>query len=113
MPAPKGNKNALKHGIYSSFIAVVDDKELKPMAHDNTRDELAYARVRLKHASQERDKCKDPEIILKWDLACRHWIEIIAGIISRNVDKRESETSIFTSLLDAVRAANDKQHVVR
>ncbi len=71
------------------------------------------ARSRLADAIDRRDKAQDDESRLKWDYAARHWTEIIDGMISRNVQKGETETTIFTSLLDAVRAANDKQHVKR
>ena len=113
MPGAKGNKNALKHGIFSQFIAVVDDDKLQGMANDSNKAELAYARTRLKEAQIERDKAKDDETKLRWDYACRHWTEIVDTMIFRNMNKGETEVMIFQTLLDAVRAANDKQHVVR
>lgn len=113
MPAKKGNKNALKHGIYAKFIAVVDDEEMAGMSDDSPRDELALARVRLKAALEVCKDAKDIKDKLSWDYACRHWTEIIAGMKARNVEKRQTENAVFTTLLDAVRAANDKQHVLR
>jgi hypothetical protein len=34
-------------------------------------------------------------------------------MLFRNVNKGETEIMVFETLLDAIRAANDKQHVVR
>jgi len=107
----KGNKNAYKHGIYSSFIATADEPSLKNMKPDNNRDEIAYARTRLAAAHRELKKCTDPDQQIKWDYACRHWTEIIVTAISHNTNRPITEFQIFTTLLDAVRAANDKQQV--
>jgi len=112
MPGKKGNKNALKHGIFSKFIAVVDDKEMAKMSNDRNMDELAYARVRLAAATSELETATG-EDKLKWDYACRHWTEIIGSLLNNNVNKGQTEAMIFESLIDAVRAANDKQHVHR
>lgn len=109
----KGNKNALKHGIFSKFIAVADDAEMKGMSLDKNNDEVAYARVKLAEATYERDHAKDSETKLKWDYACRHWTEIIINALDKNVNRGQTEAMIFESLIDAIRAANDKQNVRR
>lgn len=110
----KGNKNAVKHGIYAKFIAVADtENALDEMKNDSNNAELALARTRLADATQRREDAKDDKERLAWDYACRHWTEIIDGMIYRNVNKGETQTMIFNSLLDAIRAANDKQNVAR
>lgn len=112
-PKP-GNKNAQKHGIYSQFIAVIDNAEaLETMSGENNRAELAYARSRLVNAQTEYKNALAAEDKLKWDYACRHWTEIIDGMISRNVKKGETEHMIFQSLIEAIRAANDSQKIVQ
>lgn len=107
----KGNKNALKHGIYSKFIAVADSEILEKMKNDANKDEIALARTRLADAISHRDKAADEDTKLKWDYACRHWTEIIDSMLFHNKKQGETEVMIFTSLLEAVRAANDKQSV--
>lgn len=121
MSGKKGNKNALKHGIFSKFTAVIDtDDQLEKMSTDKNTAELAYARARLAAAQKELDnagaKYKTPAGIwidpkIQWDAACRHWTEIIGRLINNNVNKGETETMVFESLMEAVRAANDKQKV--
>lgn len=109
----KGNKNAEKHGIFSKFIAVVDtDKELEGMKNNRNHAELAYARTRLKNAQEEYDNAKDTKEQLAWDYACRHWTEIIETMIYHNREQRETEKTIWQSLEEAIRAANDKQGVL-
>jgi hypothetical protein len=112
MAPKKGNKNALKHGIFSQFVTVIDDEQMADMATDSNKAELAYARTRLKEAQLILNTC-DPKDKLAWDYACRHWTEIIDNMLFRNVNKGETEIMVFETLLDAIRAANDKQHVVR
>lgn len=110
----KGNKNALKHGIFSKRIAVVENLDgLDEMSSDNNSAELAHARAMLADASDRRNKSATDEDRLKWDYACRHWSEVVDNMIYRNINKGATEVMIFESLLDAVRAANDKQKVKR
>jgi hypothetical protein len=110
----KGNKNALKHGIFSKRIAVVENiEELDRMSNDSNTAELAHARAMLADASDRRYKSATDADRLQWDYACRHWSEVISNMIYRNVNKGETEVMVFESLLQAVRAANDKQKVQR
>lgn len=110
----KGNKNAEKHGIFSKFIAVIDDENLiEGMSSEKNTAELAYARSRLANANKKYNEATSNDARIQWDYACRHWTEIIGNLIKANRDQRESEKAIFETLLDAVRAANDKQHVQR
>ena len=108
MPAKKGNKNALKHGIYSRFIAVNDTGDMAGMSPDNTRDELSIARVRLVNALKEFDKAQGDDRV-KWDYACRHWVEVINALISTNKNQVNTEVMVFTTAMDAIRALHDKK----
>lgn len=113
--AKKGNTNALKHGIFAKRIKVVADiEQLDSMSNDSNEAELAHARAMLADASDRRNKQGITNVNrLQWDYACRHWSEVIDGMIFRNAHKGETELMIFTTLLEAVRASNDKQHVSR
>lgn len=112
--ARKGNKNALKHGIFSKRIAVVEHLDgLDEMSSDNNSAELAHARAMLADASDRRNGSKNDDDRIRWDYACRHWSEVIDAMIYRNINKGATEVMIFESLLEAVRAANDKQGVRR
>jgi len=114
MPAPKKNKNALKHGIFAKRITVVANlEELDGMSNDSNVAELAHARAMLADSSDRRTVALTDANRLQWDYACRHWSEVIDGMIYRNLNKGETELMIFNSLLDAARAANDKQNVRR
>ena|SRR3990167_684272 len=119
MPGKKGNKNALKHGIFAQFIAVSEDQQLAKMSNDKNNAELAYARVRLAAAQKALDNAEEYQLRdgtrkddrLQWDFACRHWTEIIGRLLQNNINKGETEAMIFETLMQAVRAANDKQNV--
>ena len=112
MSGKKGNKNAYKHGIYTKFIAVIDDEEMADMPLNNNKHELAVARVNLAHAIEERDKASGDDVI-KWDGQICRYLEIIGTYIFGNRDAPEVERTIYTSWLDALRTANDKQNVKR
>ena len=112
--AKKGNKNALKHGIFSKRIAVIENIEgLDAMLNNENFAELAHARAMLADSSDRRAKAKDDEERVRWDYACRHWSEVVDNMIYRNKNTSSTELLIFETLLEAVRAANDKQKVKR
>lgn len=109
--APKGNKNAFRHGIFTKFISLIDDREMAQMAVDNSMDELALARVKLANALERQERAADDETYLKYDQAVRHWTEIVSGIIARTNTKEETEVMVFETLLDSIRYWNDRQSV--
>ncbi|MGA2489997.1 MAG: hypothetical protein ABSF99_07385 [Anaerolineales bacterium] len=45
MPAPKGNTNALKHGLYAKHYTPEQRKELKYMSYEDLRHEINVTRV--------------------------------------------------------------------
>lgn len=45
MPGKKGNKNALKHGLYAKNFTDQDRKDLKYMSDDDLRFEIAACRL--------------------------------------------------------------------
>jgi hypothetical protein len=113
MAAKKGNKNALKHGIYSKFIAVVDDEFLDAMPVDDTKQEIKLARARVVDRLTRSENSGDPEFDLKYDAGARHYLEIAINAIERNRERRATEKMRFVSLMDAMRAENVKQNVKR
>lgn len=106
MPGSPGNKNALKHGIYSSMVP---DPGVDNMPINSNRHEIALARSRLKSALTEYNKSTDTKDRLAWDFACRHWLDLIMTGINHNVVRPQMEGTIYTTLLDALRAANDRR----
>lgn len=113
MTGKKGNTNALKHGIFAKRIAVIDNVEgIENMKADDNGAELAHARAMLADCSDKRQTATGEEK-LKWDYACRHWSEVIDSMTNHNANRGESEVMIFETLLDAMRAANDKSKTKR
>lgn len=49
MGAPKGNKNALKHGLYAKEISEEDQKELRKMPPKDFEHEIRMMRVAIKN----------------------------------------------------------------
>jgi len=113
MGAPKGNKNNLKHGLYSRFIAVADDLELIDMSDSSPLEELAVARVCLKDCLERRQAATDEKIHLGYDAAVRHYLKIIFDAKTAIVQNPITEANIWVCWLDALRSANDRQKVQR
>ncbi len=107
--APKKNKNALKHGIYSQFITLGDDKTMKGMSDNNSKDDLAFARVSLKKAAEKRANATDTKDYLALDFACHYWLDTIINAKIRSKEIEQSIPTVWNSLIEAVRAANDRQ----
>lgn len=111
-----GNRNAMKHGIYTRFIAVKDDVEMAEMSNRDTGDELALARVRLVNAMEEYAKAverRDPNGMTNWDSSVLRHLDMITSVKLRGIDERESETCLWESIMEALKAANDRQKVRR
>ena len=114
MSKKKGNTNAFKHGIFAKRIAVIDNVEgIENMKADDNGAELAHARAMLADCSDRRHASLTTDDRLKWDYACRHWSEVIDSLTNHNANRGESEVMIFETLLDAMRAANDKSKTKR
>ena len=119
MPSPrkrgaqKGNKNAIKHGIFAKFISPDDDQAMEAMSPDDRKDELAMARIGLKLAWEERTSASDTKEKLAWDFSTHYWLELINTLKSATEEKMEAEVDAWDSFIDAIQAANDRQHVKR
>lgn len=62
--APKGNKNALKHGFYARFHTREENQQLREM-QGSVRDEIDNLRVMAQHLNHELNDCQDQEFLLK------------------------------------------------
>jgi hypothetical protein len=109
--APTGNKNALKHGIYSKFITLADDKSLKSMSDTNPKDELSLARVRLSIVLGRQSQVDDHKEFLAYDFAAHYWLDTIVNIKLKSKELEQTSTTVWSTFIDAIRAANDKQVV--
>ena len=107
--ARPGNKNALKNGLYSQFILSTDVAGLKDMSDKTVKSEIAMARVNMKNAMKEKEKTKEAKEKLAWDFASHYWLETVIDAILRSKEQSQTVAVVWDTLLDAVRAANDKQ----
>ncbi len=103
------NINSLRHGIYSKFVTVADVSAMQGMSDHSLEDDLALARVQLVNAIDHRQDAEDSKTKLSWDLAAHYWLELIITAKLRNRDIEQAAGVVWTSLIEAVRAANDKQ----
>ena len=111
-----GNQNARKHGIYSRYMSVQVEDEIVGMSNRDLEDELALVRVRLANALDEYARAaevRDTERMLRWDASILQHIDRIASLKARMLEAGETESVVWTSLMDALRAANDQQKVTR
>ena len=106
----KGNKNALKHGIYSKFILLAHDAALKGMSDTNVKDDLAMARVKFATAMNKQADTADLKDWLSVELFCYYWLSKIMDCKLRIKEVDQVAGSVFEDFMDAVRAANDRQN---
>jgi hypothetical protein len=107
MAAPKGNTNALKHGLYAKHYHPDEIKELKRMEPDNLLYELMAARSKADKAhglaeteiaKPEKDVSKIVALIGAWDAA----LLTVATIASRISFLSGTNKTIGDSLMQAL-----------
>ena len=108
--ARKGNKNTLKHGIFSQFISPADIAAMAGMSDDSPEDDLAMARVNFAAVMKKRSETHDLKDGLACDRAAHSWLDTINSYKSRFREKTENNDEVWTSFKDALRAANERQH---
>jgi hypothetical protein len=113
MPGKRGNTNALKHGLYSKHISVIDEAGLQPMKTDQNLDELALCRVMLAQVLDKRADAMTEKSFLKWDAAAGAWIERISSLIHNNAILGRDSRTAFVTIMDYIRTANDEQKIVK
>jgi hypothetical protein len=109
--ARPGNKNALKHGLYSEFIILSDIAGLKDMSEKSITDEIAMARVNFKNAMNQYNRAEDNKTKLSWDFASHYWMETVINAILRSKEQDQTADVVWETFIDAIRAANDRQQV--
>jgi hypothetical protein len=108
----KKNKNAVKHGIYSQFIILKDAAVLKGMSDKSLASDLAMARVMFVKAMKEREQ-SEGKSLLAWDFACHYWLETIINAKLRIKETEQQAVTVWDTITEAMRAANDRQGVKR
>lgn len=106
-----GNKNALKHGLYSRFILNTDVAGLEIMSEKSIADEIAMARVNFSNAMQELNQATSSAKKLDWNFAAHYWLETVINAVLRSKEQSQAASVVWTSFQEAIRAANDKQGV--
>ena len=105
-----GNKNALKHGIYSQHISVQDDEQADTMPHDINNDELTFARIRLKDCILKQQSAP-PEDWLSYEKAITTYLTKIVAMVHHNAVLGEDKKTAFMTVLEMIRQVNEEQHV--
>jgi hypothetical protein len=104
-----GNKNRLKHGLYSKQVSQEDSAELESMSLDRTEHELALARVRLKTCI-EKQLTAAPEDWLSYERAITHYLRLIASLIQKNAES-DGPGDAFMTVMEMIRQVNEEDHV--
>ncbi len=105
-----GNKNAIKHGIYSQHISIQDDEEVGPMPLDHNDDELAFARVRLKDCILKQQSAP-PEEWLSYEKAITVYLAKIVAMVHHNAVLGADKKEAFMTVMEMIRQVNEEQHV--
>jgi len=70
MPAPKGNLNAFKHGLYSEQLKSAVQKDIDTLSDAGSRsdlvNEIAMLRIAINHTMKLAEGIQDVENAIKW-----------------------------------------------
>ena len=105
-----GNKNGIKHGIYSQHISVQDDQQADAMPLDINNDELTFARIRLKDCILKQQTAP-PEDWLSYEKAITTYLSKIVAMVHHNAVLGEDKKTAFMTVLEMIRQVNEEQHV--
>ncbi len=105
-----GNKNNLKHGIYSQQISIQDDEQANTMAPDSNTDELTFARIRLKECILKQ-QAAPPEDWLSFEKAITVYLGKIVSMVHHNAVLGSDKKSAFMTVMEMIRQVNEEQHV--
>ena len=108
--AQPGNKNHLKHGIYSQHISVQDDEQVDAMPLDINSDELTLARVRLKECILKQQSAP-PEDWLGYEKAINAYLSKIVAMVHHNAVLGEDKKAAFMTVMEMIRQVNAEQNV--
>ena len=111
--AQPGNKNALKHGIFSQFIKPADDQAMAGMKPDDRSANVAMARVAFQEAWAKRMAASTDKEQQSWDFIAHYWLDSANLYQNQAGEKAVLVADVWETFRDAVRAANDRQGVKR
>jgi hypothetical protein len=110
MAAPKGNTNALKHGLYSRHYTDEERKQLKQMSWDDLLFEIMAARSKAEKAQAlvktelhqpQPDLDKIMPLLNVWDASLRtvaHLSNRIASLTGENTTLNDSLAAALAAL---------------
>jgi hypothetical protein len=107
MPAPRGNHNALKHGLYAKLFEPENLPEFKRMASDDPLQELAALRWSAMHALNTIKTTQDNKERIQAINAAVHALEAAANVIFRQ-QLLSAPSPLLQDLWDAIELANEK-----
>ena len=105
-----GNKNGLKHGIYSQHMSVQDDEQVDAMPLDLNNDELTFARVRLKDCILKQQSAP-PEDWLSYEKAINAYLSRIVAMVHHNAILGADKKTAFMTVMEMIRQVNKEQNV--
>ena len=105
--APKGNANALKHGLYARFYEPQELPEFRRMPSDDPLQELAALRWSAMHALQTIKTTDDNKERILAINAAVHALEAASNVILRQ-QLLGTTSPLLQDLWDAIERANEK-----
>jgi hypothetical protein len=108
--APKGNTNALKHGLYTSYISLSEQEALEPMLLDKSDDELSLARVRLKRCLQKQEEAS-PDKWLDYERLIVAYTHLIVSLTHKNALLGRDHRPGYITVMEMVQQVNEEQDV--
>ena len=105
--APRGNCNALKHGLYAKHYTEEQKNEMKQMGHRDLRHEINAARMIVSdiiklHAGLMRGEQVDIDKITKLDNSACNAIDKVSLCATRHAILNGDCTSLNDSLTEAL-----------
>ncbi len=110
MPAPKGNQNRLKYGIFSKQIPAHADEQLGSMPSDGNQIELDLARLRLKEVILKQ-AAASPEQWIQYEKIITRYISVIASLTHSNALLGRDGKESFVTVMEMINQVNEDQHV--
>jgi hypothetical protein len=108
--APKGNTNAIKHGLYAGYISLAEQESLELMPPDRNDDELALARVRIKHCLQKQEE-SSPDQWLEYERVIAAYVHIIVSLTHKNALLGRDKRPAYVTVMEMIQQVNEEQDV--
>lgn len=108
--APRGNTNALKHGIYSKYISLIQDADIQLMPLDRNENELDLARVRITTCLQKQQECP-PHLWLDYERLIAHYLRIVITLTHINAVLSQDRRTAYVTVMEMISQVNKEQNV--